>query len=328
MITMKHFLQLYLILQFSTVLAEVPTLKSIQPFYIFQTKNVSTLSSNQTIIHIQMDVPGANEAPAYFKTPVYCSINGIMQTHFLDSTNTVTWVLKPGLHVFKLWAGPGYSEIITDSIRLLPQTENFAVAHFGRPETMISVDKPVIYFHVSKAQEFSLTVEPTAPFTFTYPRYQNDWHGTAFPDGHLLVSGMKIPYLFWESKQSYHFQKNGNGIHIQRDSIIQYLEQQLTRFQFTIAEKTDFITYWGPKMMRYPSVFVQWYLDDECATFAKIKCTPSHSIHRFYMAFSEWNPTFQSAIRPLNLKTPFLPTSDYIIEWGGFEFPSGQTTHQ
>jgi hypothetical protein len=324
---MRRLILLFIILCFSGVFAGIPFRKSIAPFIIYKTTKLASLSPQLTILHVQMNVPGTATAPAYFKTPIYCSVNGVIQTHFLDSTNQLTWSLEPGKQVFKFWAGPGYSEIITDTVVLEPQTETFAAAHFSNTDYMISVDKPVIYFHPQKNFEFELQITPASPFSFTYPTYDKGWRGTAFTDGHLLVAGMNVPYLFWESKQPFTYKNPGNGVRIQRDSVVTYLEKQLAAFQFTQTEKTDFITYWGPKMMRYESLFVVWYFDNACNDFARISCTPAQPIHRFYMGMSEWKPLFQTALKPVKIVSPIQPAANYLIEWGGFEFTAPITNH-
>ena len=100
------------------------------------------------------------------------------------------------------------------------------------------------------------------------------------------------------------------------------MESQLSNAGLTRIEKTDFITYCGPRLMQYESVFVQFYLQDDCNQFATIQCDPvPAAINRLYIAFSEWNENLKANLHPMELPA-FKRTGFNVLEWGGFELKS------
>ncbi|MNY10150.1 hypothetical protein D3C86_1431080 [compost metagenome] len=186
----------------------------------------------------------------------------------------------------------------------------------------IEVDKPVIYLQSPVELDFALRVDPASAFRFTYPPYKDAWKGTLYPSGEIRIEGEKYPYLFWDSKQEFKLEKHSNGYRVEKKELIPFLEKQLSDAGLTAAEKTDFITYWGPRMSAYDAVFIQFYLQTDCDQFAQISCTPKpEAINRLYMGFSEWNETFIPYLLPAALPV-FERKGFNLLEWGGFEFNS------
>jgi hypothetical protein len=125
--------------------------------------------------------------------------------------------------------------------------------------------------------------------------------------------------LFWDSKQDFKLTNQSNGYHISTKEVVPFLEKQLSNAGLTAIEKTDFITYWGPRLTQYESVFIQFYLQENCDQFATIQCDPKPTaINRLYISFSEWNETFTSLLHPMELPA-FKRDGFNILEWGGFE---------
>lgn len=298
--------------------------KSVSDFYIFSTTKNPQLQAGKAKVRFHFYSFNFRDIPRDLETVIYFSANNKTDTLFLDSTFTYTLELSSGKTQFKFWAGPGYNEIISDSVEIGNQTENEAQVTFNSEYQLIEVDKPVIYFQSPVKVDFNLKVDPAGDLSFTYPKYEEQWKGTLYPNGEVEISGQKYPYLFWDSRQQFRLEKHSNGYHVHKNEVITFLEKNLSDLGFSPGEKTDFITYWGPKMTRYESVFVQFYQQESCNQFATLNCDPKpEQINRFYIAFSEWSHSFESYLNPVE-QTPFIRTGFNILEWGGFEIKSSE----
>jgi hypothetical protein len=296
--------------------------QSIVNFYVYNTVKNPSIKEGKASITFHFNSFNFNDIPKAYQTIIYYSINGKSDTLFLDSTLSQTIELKSGKTNFKFWAGPGYDEVIADSINILSQTTNDAQVSFNAENMLIEVDKPVIYFQSPVKLDFKLTVTPKNEFSFTYPSYKDNWKGTLYPSGEIEIGNQKYPYLFWDSKQEFRLEKHSNGYHISKKEVIPFLEKQLSNAGLTSTEKTDFITYWGPRLTQYESVFIQFYLQEDCDQFARIQCEPKpEAINRLYIGFSKWDESLISFLHPVELHS-FNRSGFNLLEWGGFELKS------
>lgn len=296
--------------------------KSVPGFYIYKTISNKSVKNGEASLTLHFNAPNFRDIPSGYQTMIYYSVNEFVDTLVLDSLFSANIRIPAKKTVFKFWPGPGYEEVITDSMLIGNQTDNEAQVNFLSWSTMIEVDKPVIYLQSPHKVDFSIRVNPANDFTFTYPAYEDSWKGTLDPSGQMTINGKKYPYLFWDSKQEFIPGKHPNGYRISRQEVISFLEEQLSNTGLNYREKTDFITYWGPRLMKYENVFLQFYLQEACDQFATIQCDPAPTaINRLYIGFSEWNDRFEKYIRPIEFPT-FKRNGFNILEWGGFEFKS------
>lgn len=293
--------------------------KSVSGFYIYNTTKNASIKNGDAKLTLHFNSPNFSDIPSGYQTIIYYSINELVDTFVLDNSFSHTLQLKATKTVFKFWAGPGYDEIISDTIEIENQTMSDAQINFYSANLMIEVDKPVIYFQSPVQLDFSLQVNPTTDFTFTYPVYKDQWKGTLYPTGEIEINNQKYPYLFWDSRQAFKLENHSNGYHISKNEVIPFLEKQLSNAGLTSSEKTDFITYWGPRLIKHESVFIQFYLQEECNQFATILCTPKPTaVNRIYIGFSEWNETFTPLLHSMELPA-FKRAGFNLLEWGGFE---------
>jgi hypothetical protein len=293
--------------------------KSLPGFYIYNTTKNKTIKSGEAKLTLHFSSLNFGDIPKGYQTIIYYSVNELSDTLILDSGFTATIHLKAGKTVFKFWPGPGYNEVISDTTLIEDQTTNDAQISFNSEYMMIEVDKPVIYLQTPVKLDFSLQVTPTNDFTFTYPLYSDQWKGTLYPNGEVEINNQRFPYLFWDSKQDFKLKGQSNGYHVSKGEIIPFLEKQLSNAGLTSVEKTDFITYWGPRLIQYESVFIQFYLQEDCNQFATIQCDPKpEAINRLYIGFSEWNESLTPFLNAIELPV-FKREGFNLLEWGGFE---------
>jgi hypothetical protein len=192
------------------------------------------------------------------------------------------------------------------------------------PEPIISF-KPVIYLYSDLALNVSLSLDYLGDLTFTYPVYNDEWNVEVDSSGISdPATERAYPYLFWEGDMDdlEYEKKDGNleGQLVATDTLIEFLENQLTLIGLNRTEQTDFITFWAPKMSNSKYVFVQFLLDDLYTNkVAELTVNPQpESMKRVYLLFTQFNelPTFETTPQKFE---PFQRNGFTLIEWGGSE---------
>lgn len=316
---MKRYVQLFffLTLTFSASAAgDFESEKWTPEFHVYQTTVDTNLIPQQCQVHLNFifgDTANSGKR-------IYMSINGVLENLVLQNSDPVIYDLTPGKYVFKIWGGPGYEEIVTDSITFESQTVNLANVRISFAVIPVVLYKPVIYFHTDEEVPFTAHVDPAGKFIFTYPEINKGWNGTVKKDGSVIVNGQNFPYLFWESDQMYRFRASDNGFKVDRSDMIAFLEKKCGEFGFTSKETTDFITFWGPKLTASESVFVQFSVDESCNQFADMTITPSpNDVKRVYIQFTEWSDVMSPYLKDKTFD-PISKNGFTVLEWGGFQF--------
>ncbi|MES2587520.1 MAG: hypothetical protein V4622_00990 [Bacteroidota bacterium] len=191
----------------------------------------------------------------------------------------------------------------------------------------ISTEKPVIYAYNSSDIDVSIKLNPVGNLCFTYPQISpsNSWEMTLKNNNFVDSKGNEYPYLFWDSKQKgVKFMKNENGILfgevLAKEDVISYLDSTLSAVGFNSREKTDFITYWGPKLTQNNYVFMQFMTQNECKEFADYTILPKPDhFNRFYMLFTGYEKLPGKLELVPNDFVPFKRDGFHVLEWGGSE---------
>lgn len=188
----------------------------------------------------------------------------------------------------------------------------------------IMVDKPVIYAYSEKPIDFTLQLLPQGVLTFTYPALpaDNTWKMKTDEHGNLTASnGANYPYLFWESNQNTSLlrdkKSNSNEIIAQSD-LIPFLEKNLSNLGLNSKERTDFITYWVPKLQKFKMIQVEFFVDENCEVIGDLNISPKPDhLRRVYVVFNEIKIiSNQFKNKPLEVK-PLRREGFTVIEWGG-----------
>ncbi|MCE3297018.1 MAG: hypothetical protein K0R65_2732 [Crocinitomicaceae bacterium] len=199
----------------------------------------------------------------------------------------------------------------------------------GQREPEIREEKPVIYAYSENKLSFDLLLKPKGKLLFTYPLPDaNTWHMTV--DGQSLkdAAGNSFPYLFWEASHSPEFafdQLNGkiSGKILAQENVLSYLDSVLSHMNFNSREKTDFITYWGPRLTENKYSLVQFVVQDQCARFAEYGISPQPDVfNRFYMVYAGFDryPGFIEIVP--QVLPPFERKGFELLEWGGVCYPA------
>ena len=181
------------------------------------------------------------------------------------------------------------------------------------------VDKPVIYLYPEQATDVHIELELTeSELSTTYPRYNDGWDVTAYPDGTLLnhADGTHHRSLFWDSvncRTHFDFSK---GFCVAGNDTEQFLKEKLTLMGLNENEMNEFLVYWLPRMEHNAYNYIS-FQTDAYTDSAKLSITPApDSICRVFMAYVPLEQAVEA--EPQTLST-FERTGFAVVEWGGCE---------
>lgn len=203
------------------------------------------------------------------------------------------------------------------------------------PSEYEMVLKPVIYAYAPQETEVEFKLKSKAALTFTYPLIQNNsWKVKTQADGMLQdQNGKQFPYLFWEAQVPKGFQFiNWYGVYpgalLKRDSVLSYLETSLAALGLNEREATDFITFWGPRMVQQDYAFVQFWIDADYNRVAELEVNPKpDNLRRIYMLYTNFASYPEKLhVRPQEFEA-FKRDGLTVVEWGGSSVPANLMIH-
>ncbi len=194
-----------------------------------------------------------------------------------------------------------------------------------QPEMEIMTYKPVIYLYGPDLDNIELLLNPSGKFTFTYPQIKESKWTVDLKDNKILASGQAFPYLFYETvNEDLHYKLDKGSLfgHVsEKNEVIDFLETSLSEMGLTQKEQTDFITFWAPRMITSPKVFIQFWIDKEYDNIATLEVSPHpESSKRIYIVFSPIEDDNEINYQEQEFK-PFKRKGFTIIEWGGSQLP-------
>ena len=176
--------------------------------------------------------------------------------------------------------------------------------------------KPVIYLYPEESMDVSVQLNfEKRVFTTIYPKFngKNTWNVHAEPNGDIIIKGRKYPYLFWEAK-SYAEQDLNEGFIVKDSDAQNFLEEKLSILGLNDKEKTDFITFWLPILLRNKLSLCSFQGQKYLNTI-KLNITPKpDSLIRIFLSIKKLDS-------PINIKEQNLKSVERkgftVVEWGG-----------
>ena len=177
--------------------------------------------------------------------------------------------------------------------------------------------KPVIYLYPEEPMDISvqLKLTDTNKFTTVYPKFnhKNTWNVHAEPNGDIYIKNRKYPYLFWEAK-SYDLVDTNEGFIVSDEEAEKFLEEKLSILGLNDKEKTDFITFWLPVLLRNKLSLCSFQTQKFFDTM-ELNVTPKpDSMIRIFLVIKKLDS-------PINVKEQKLESVERkgftVIEWGG-----------
>ena len=183
----------------------------------------------------------------------------------------------------------------------------------------VAAKKPVIYLYPEEETDVHVELELTeADLSTTYPKYNNGWDVTAYPDGslHNKADGTHHRYLFWDAvncRTRFDFSK---GFCVAGGDTESFLREKLTYMGLTEDEMNEFIVYWLP-LMEHNKYNLISFQGEAYTSSAKLDITPKpDSLLRIFMTYVPLEEAVD--IEPQQLET-FERKGFTVVEWGGSE---------
>jgi len=176
------------------------------------------------------------------------------------------------------------------------------------------VRKPVIYLYPEKETKVNVKVSFDGAFTFTYPEYNKGWPVTAKTDGTLVSGTTEYPYLFWEGEVRNYTPVLDEGFLVGKKETISFLEEKLSLLGLNAKERADFITYWGPQLMKNDFNMIK-FDTKEYASKVSLNIEPCpDSLIRVFMVYkaANGNESVKEQILNKGERKGFV-----AVEWGG-----------
>jgi len=173
--------------------------------------------------------------------------------------------------------------------------------------------KPVIYLYPQ--QKEAVSVKVGASITKSEPVYGSGWNVTASPDGSILYSSVKYPYLFWEGRGLGAYPEITQGFVVAQKDLEKTLWSQLAKLGLTQKESADFMAFWLPKMPTTPYVRLTWFGTEQMNQLAPLTISPKpDTTIRIFLDSAGLN-------QPINIapeKLGSIPRKGFtVVEWGG-----------
>lgn len=183
-----------------------------------------------------------------------------------------------------------------------------------------SVDKPIVYLYPETKTDIDIKFGKPEKLTTTYPEYKDRWSVTAMPNGDLIdrQTGNKLYALYWEGIDSYNDIDLSEGFIVDKDNIVDFLEEKLEILGLNYKEKEEFIIYWLPKMEINDYNYVHFLTTEEVEKRMPIEMSVKpDTVIRILMLFGKTDKTQE--IKEQKLEETPIRKGFTMVEWGGSE---------
>lgn len=177
----------------------------------------------------------------------------------------------------------------------------------------VECGKPVIYLYPEQTTDVSVHVG--AQVTVSEPQYHDGWSGVAHPDGHVDVSGVSYPYLFWEGTGHGLYPTISKGVIVPTRDVQTTITSHLLQLGLHENEINDFLGFWMPRMPQTPFVRLSWLGISDMNELAPLSISPRpDTMIRVFL-------DFEGVIVPYVIERQTftsLPRKGFtVVEWGG-----------
>ena len=175
--------------------------------------------------------------------------------------------------------------------------------------------KPLIYLYPEKDTYVTVKLDKKELLTTTYPKYNNEWKVLAKPNGDLYDENNKYYYgLYWEgiNKLDNNYE---DGFVVEKDNLIEFLENKLKVLGLNNKERNEFIMYWLPQLEENKYNLIRFESIDTINEQMNLSITPTpDTIIRVLMKYKPID-------KKINIKEQELTTPERngftVVEWGG-----------
>lgn len=179
-------------------------------------------------------------------------------------------------------------------------------------------EKPILYLYPTYKTDVVVSFENPSLIKTTYPKYNNSWHVSAYPNGDLFDKDGKYYYaLYWEEVNN-HYINFKTGFYVEKDDAITFLEEKLSIIGLNAKERNEFIMYWLPVLEKNEKSLVYFELTEEREFYNKLIINPlPDSLLR--VAIHVKRVKKKENIKEQKLIS-FNRTGFAAVEWGGSNY--------
>ena len=178
--------------------------------------------------------------------------------------------------------------------------------------------KPIIYLYPNKKTNVNVKLVNSDLITVSYPKYNNSWDVTAYPNGKLIdnQTHRELYGLYWEGK-NYSSKFTNEGFVVKGEDTIKFLEEKLSVLGLTERESNEFIIYWLPKLENNKYNYIRFEDINTINSYMPLEVTPTpDTIIRVYMNYMPLDKYVSVKEQRLESVTRKGFT---LVEWGGSE---------
>ena len=178
--------------------------------------------------------------------------------------------------------------------------------------------KPVLYLYPKEKTNIKVTFKYPSYLTTTYPKYNNGFQVTAYPNGDLYDEDNKYYYALYWDEIRYHEVNFTEGFYVEEKEAMHFLEEKLSLIGLNERERNECIMYYLPILEKNKQSIVYFELTDERNKHNPIIIEPKpDSMLRVSLHIKKVNQKVN--IKEQQLKT-FQRTGFSVIEWGGMTY--------
>lgn len=187
-----------------------------------------------------------------------------------------------------------------------------------KPST-IMLKKPVIYLYPTVKTDITFTLDFKGKLLTTFPKYDDNWNITAYPDGKILDKKTNRFYtsLFWDGENNFdneHYNYK-DGFVVSKNNLTTFLIEKLEFMGLNTSETNEFVQYWLPILEKNETNFIHFWVNEDYNVFSKNNMNPKPDTSiRIFMEF-------YGLENPLKISEQILYKTKRegftLVEWGG-----------
>ncbi|MBR5273260.1 MAG: hypothetical protein IKU25_07730 [Clostridia bacterium] len=236
---------------------------------------------------------------------VFCRIDGKMIVQVQENIDECARTENPSISVFFI---PYDDDEITDETQL--------IIDYNRVGGTMDY-KPVIYLYPEAETDVCVKLGYKENITVSYPEYVDGWNVTAKPDGKLVYNetGRNLYSLYYESKNVFDYNVESDGFVVEKENLIEFLEEKLAILGLNEYEAEEFIIYWLPVLQESEYNYIRFATADEIERNMPLEIYPApDTVIRVLMTFKGLDAPIEVEEQQLQ---PQTREGFVAVEWGG-----------
>ena len=174
--------------------------------------------------------------------------------------------------------------------------------------------KPMIYIYPEHDMNISIKLDKPELLTTTYPRYNNGWNVYAKTNGDLIINDRLYYGLYWEGINNIN-NSFEDGFIVNKDNLIDFLENKLSILGLNEKEANEFIVYWLPILEKNEYNLIRFENINEINKQMNLEIDPKpDTLIRILMEYKPVDKDYNIKEQKLD---KVIRNGYTVVEWGG-----------